>query len=120
MYKVNDKKENFISLSFYVLNLFSFLYLFFDFLRPGVFASLFMIVLFVLNIRYIKILSKDINSLYTIFTLICLLSGFSYILTGSGNASLYFYGISYNIMPMVMFFIGAIPGVWNVISLGPR
>lgn len=108
MYKVNDKKENFISLSFYVLNLFSFLYLFFDFLRPGVFASLFMIVLFVLNIRYIKILSKDINSLYTIFTLICLLSGFSYILTGSGNASLYFYGISYNIMPMVMFFIGAI------------
>lgn len=108
MYKEIDKKENLISLSFFALNALSFLFIFFDFIRPGVFASLLMMVLVFLDIKYIKVMSRGINSVFTILFLITIFSGFSYLITGFGNVSLYFYGVSYNIMPMVMYFVGSI------------
>lgn len=108
MYRKIDNKENFISLSFFVFNVLSLLFLFFDFLKPGIFASIYLVVLIILDIPYIKIMFKGINSLFTIFILINIFSGFYYLLTGLGDASLFFYGFNYNIMPMVMFYIGSI------------
>lgn len=103
---INNKHNmTIISNIFYFFNLISLARLFNQSIKAGIISSVLIIILLILNFRKIKITKRNIN--FYIFIIINLMSISSY-LYNDLDIYLYFAGISYNLIPSLLYILGMI------------
>jgi len=103
-----DKKNIYLGYVFYILNISSFVFMVYPKVRPGIVASVVMLIIVIMYLKYFPVILEGINIFFVLYFCICVFSGAFYILGFSSKSELFFYGISYNLLPMVMYLVGTI------------
>lgn len=90
---------------FPLLNLLLFLKLFFESVKPTVISNVLIVFLLIFNIRYMKELLRGYNIIYLTYLFISLFSIVNYIYIENDFIN-FIQGVSYNLIPMYVFYLG--------------
>jgi O-Antigen ligase len=85
----------------YILQMF-----YFSVVKPGVIISLMFVILWLLNVKKLLYLGFSKYWQFNLFLFSAILSASNYDLSSDTNIELYFYGIVYQILPMIYFYLG--------------
>lgn len=103
------KKINsiFILHIFFIFNILSFVDMFLIDLRVGLLSSIPIAILIMMNYKYFYLLGKTKNILFTIYIILSILSIGGYLINDR-PIELYIKGISYNLLPSMLYIIGMV------------